>query len=191
MPNLASAHQLASRLGTALLAGEQGGIVPPGFHMNNSPAEMVAHPDIDRPIVLLSSSGTRLCHEATQCDAAFLACFRNYLSLAMHLKERFPKVAVIGAGTRGEFREEDQMCCAWVAESLLDIGYQPENRETLSIVGQWSKAPIDAWTNGRSATYLRNSGQLQDLDFILNNVADLTDPFVLRNGEVVTDDLRL
>jgi 2-phosphosulfolactate phosphatase len=31
------------------------------------------------------------------------------------LLPRHPKVAVIGAGTRLEFREEDQMCCAWIA----------------------------------------------------------------------------
>ena len=28
------------------------------------------------------------------------------------------RVAVIGAGSKGEFREEDQICCAWIAAGL-------------------------------------------------------------------------
>jgi 2-phosphosulfolactate phosphatase len=97
-------------------------------------------------------------------------------------------VAVIGAGNRGEFREEDQMCCAWIAERLLGAGYLPEDGETADIVKRWSKAPVNAWTFGKSAAYLRRSGQTEDLDFILRKIADLNAPFMLRNGEVVTCD---
>jgi 2-phosphosulfolactate phosphatase len=185
VPTVAAAFALADQLGNALLAGEQRGIVPPGFDLNNSPVELLARSDIDRPLVLLSSSGTRLCHEATNCDAAFVACFRNYAALAAYLARSFPKVAVIGAGTRGEFREEDQMCCAWVAESLLAAGYEPEGDDTAVVVERWSQVPVDAWTFGKSAAYLRNSGQIEDLDFILRHVGDLTTSFMLRDGEVV------
>jgi 2-phosphosulfolactate phosphatase len=40
---------------------------------------------------------------------------RNYTARVRSVAARHPKVAVIGAGTRLEFREEDQMCCAWIA----------------------------------------------------------------------------
>ncbi len=160
---LEAALQLADVLGNALLAGEQRGVMPSGFDLNNSPSELAARADIERPLILLSSSGTRLCCEASRCDAVFLACLRNYASVASCVAQNSSNVAVIGAGTRGEFREEDQMCCAWVAERLLDSGYLPKDGKTLDIVRRWSNKRVDAWIENKSASYLRTSGQLADL----------------------------
>jgi 2-phosphosulfolactate phosphatase len=183
-----AALELAASLENALLAGEERGIMPLGFDLNNSPTELLARGDFERPVVLVSSSGTKLCHEASKCDTAFLACFRNYRSMAGHLAKNFPKVAVIGAGSRGEFREEDQMCCAWIAELLLDAGYRPLNRETVDIVKRWSNKAVGAWIGNKSAAYLRTTGQFADLEFILEHIADLDAPFLLRDGEVVMCD---
>jgi 2-phosphosulfolactate phosphatase len=195
VPTLSAAYELGGRLGAATMAGEQRGIMPPGFDINNSPTEFLAHAPLDRPVVLLSSTGTRLCYEAAGADAVFLACLRNYESVTMHLagnfsqarlsQAGFSKVAVIGAGSRGEFREEDQLCCAWVAEGLLQAGYAAQDRETLDMVRRWSDKPVDAWLWNKSAHYLRSSGQFADLEFILEHVADLSDPFMLFNDEVV------
>ncbi len=184
VPTVNAALQLASRLSNPLLAGEQRGIMPPGFHLNNSPAQLIGRRDIERPLVLLSSSGTRLCCEAAKCDAAFLACLRNYLYAAQHLAMRFPAVALIGAGSLNEFREEDQMCCAWIAECLLDLGYTAADQNTVDIVRRWSDKPADAWITDKSASYLRNSGQLADLEFIVDHVGDLDAAFPLIDGEV-------
>jgi 2-phosphosulfolactate phosphatase len=184
VPTLEAAHALTQRLRDPLLAGEQRGIMPPGFDLNNSPAQLAARTDSERPLILLSSSGTRLCHEASQCDAAFVACLRNYASTARYLAMRFPAVAVVGAGSRTEFREEDQMCCAWLAESLLHLGYLPADGNTLRLIRRWSNKPVDAWAANKSASYLKSSGQLCDLEFILEHVADLNNAFALRDGEV-------
>lgn len=187
VPTVEAARKLAAKLGNALLVGEQKGDLPPGFDLNNSPTLLTGRTDIDRPAILLSSSGTILCHQASLCDAAFLACFRNYHSVAAHLAETFSKVAVIGAGSRGDFRIEDQMCCAWIAEALVQIGYAPADRETAECIRRWSNVPPDACARGKSAAYLRDSGQLQDLDFILDHVADLSAAFMMRGNEVVMD----
>jgi 2-phosphosulfolactate phosphatase len=188
---LTRAWELAAQLGNAILAGEQRGLIPPGFDINNSPSEILALGDISRPIILLSSSGTALCEEASKCDAAFLACLRNYSSIAGSLAGRFSNVAVIGAGSRGEFREEDQLCCAWIAEQLIELGYHAANRETLDIVRRWSHEREDAWLGNKSAAYLRDSGQLADLEFILSHVADINACFTISDGEVVMDDAPL
>jgi len=103
VPTVEAALELADRLGNVLLVGEQKGIKPPGFDLNNSPVQLLARTDIERPVVLLSSSGTRLCHKAAKGHhATFLACLRNYASVASHIAVtcNFPKVAVIGAGNR-------------------------------------------------------------------------------------------
>jgi 2-phosphosulfolactate phosphatase len=101
------------------------------------------------------------------------------------MPQSYRRVAVIGAGTRGEFREEDQMCCAWVAERLLARGYLPENCETLDMVKRWSGAPFDSWIHSKSAAYLRSSGQEADLEFILSHVDDLDASLILRRGQLV------
>jgi 2-phosphosulfolactate phosphatase len=187
VPSVEAAFALAARLDRPLLIGEQGGVMPPGFDINNSPAAVTEREDIERPAVLLSSSGTRLCHEASQCEAAYIACLRNYDSLARRLAGRFANIAVIGAGTKGEFREEDQMCCAWVAEALGNFGYEPRDHATRDIIERWRGAAVDAWVGGKSAAYLRRSGQLEDLQFVLHHVDDLDALYVLRDGEVIVE----
>src|SRR5262245_66168061 len=57
-PTLHAAFDKASRLSNALLAGELGGDMPPGFDITNSPAELALRSDVSRPLVLLSSTGT-------------------------------------------------------------------------------------------------------------------------------------
>src|SRR5947207_7423309 len=60
VPSLDAVLRLASTLPDALLAGEIGGEMPPGMHMNNSPAALARRADVARPLIMVSSSGTRL-----------------------------------------------------------------------------------------------------------------------------------
>jgi 2-phosphosulfolactate phosphatase len=180
-----AAFELRRRLQDPLLAGEIGGEIAPGFEINNSPAELDARDLHGRPVVLLSSSGTRLICEAKGCEVVHLACFRNYAWVARHLEGRHSHVAVIGAGSRGEFREEDQMCCAWIARDLSEMGYAPGDRETLDIIKRWSYAGPEAALNGKSADYLRRSGQTNDLEFIISHINDLHAAYVMQGEEVV------
>jgi 2-phosphosulfolactate phosphatase len=177
---------MAKRLENPLLVGEQNGARPAGFDLNNSPSDLMMRLDVHRPAVLLSSSGTRLCHEAFACEAAFVACLRNYSSVASHLAGNFRRIAVIGAGSRSVFREEDQLCCAWIAEHLISAGYTAENSYTLMLIRKWQDKPAEAWLESKSASYLRSSGQTADLDFILGHIDDLTVSYALRNGEVTS-----
>jgi 2-phosphosulfolactate phosphatase len=167
-----------------VLAGEVAGIRPDGFDMNNSPAHLAQRFDHDRPLVLLSSSGTKLMVESNGCANAYVACLRNYKAVAAHVT-RHERIALLGATTQGEFREEDQLCCAWIANELIRLGHQPENQRTLNLVEQWRRAPVRACASGNSAAFLRRSGQLRDLNFILSHVNDVPTAFSLVHGEVV------
>lgn len=179
-----SARACAARLTDALLAGELGGDIPDGFHLTNSPAALALRSDVERPLVLVSSSGTQLLTNARRCRHVYLGCFRNYEAVAEHLAGRHPHVAVLGAGTRGEFREEDQMACAWIAARLVDRGYRVENGATEALIARWRGAPAEACLMSKSVDYLRRSGQLDDLDFVLAHVNDLTLVTVLEDDEV-------
>src|SRR5262249_9710473 len=66
-PTIEAALALAQEFNNPLLAGESGGEVPVDFEMDNSPAQLVLRTDTHRPLVLVSSSGTRVIHEAAGC----------------------------------------------------------------------------------------------------------------------------
>lgn len=184
-PSMEAALLLQRQIPNSLLAGEVSGEIPQEFELNNSPAEMSARQDLHRPVILLSSSGTKLIHAARECDFAYLACFRNFAAVSEHVVDRHARVALVGAGTRGEFREEDQICCAWIARELIDAGYEAEDARTASIVERWGAAPVEACLCSKSVDYLRRSGQTRDLDFTLEHVSDLPHAFVMKDGEVV------
>lgn len=184
---LEAAMALAAELTEPLLAGELGGNMPYGFDMTNSPAELLRRTDAHRPMVLLSTSGTQLLVEAAAGAATYAACLRNHAAQARHLIGRHARVAVIGAGSRAEFREEDQLCCAWIAEALIAAGYRAEGDDTRRIVDRWSGARSDAFLDSKSVDYLRRSNQLHDLEFVLSHVDDLAATFAMRGGELVMD----
>lgn len=185
VPSVETARRLTLMLKDPLLAGELGGAIAPGFEITNSPAELDSRNIAGRPVILLSSSGTRLIHQAAGCEIIHLACFRNYAGVARQLAFLHRHVAVIGAGSRGEFREEDQMCCAWIARDLVALGYVPENQMTMDIIERWrAESPKAAW-KGKSADYLRNSGQVRDLEFILSHTNDLEPGYVMKGNELI------
>jgi len=184
VPSLDAAVPLAARLTNPLLVGELGGSMPYGFDLNNSPAALVSRTDTHRPMILLSSAGTRLVCAGEESQAMYAACLRNYHAQSAYLTTHHPKVAIIGAGSRGQFREEDQLCCAWIAEDLLAAGYVPENEQTETLVKYWSGAPVESITTSASATYLRNTNQTRDLDFILAHVDDLNEVYRFERHQI-------
>lgn len=187
VPTLEAALELAGELSNPLLVGELGGNMPFGFHLNNSPADIEARTDVERPVILLSTSGSRLICSGTKSQSVYVTCLRNWRAAARRMGDRHRKIAVIGAGSRNEFREEDQLCCAWIAEELVGLGYKPQDAQTAEIIRKWSGAPLVEITRGHSADYLRRSGQTRDLDFILTHVNDLDHIYRFEDGEVVEE----
>lgn len=179
--NADEAIVLARTLKDPLLMGEMGGHVPYGFDLTNSPVQVMALSNIPsgyftnarRPLILVSSSGMPLVMSTLNNKATYLACLRNFKAVAAHVAGRYDKIAIIGAGTRGEFRREDQIGCAWVASELMKHGYESENERSLAITEKWNGCTTDVIRDGNSAKYLRRSGQVHDLEFILHHVDDL------------------
>jgi 2-phosphosulfolactate phosphatase len=180
------ASEIAATLNEPLLVGELGGNMPYGFDITNSPVQIAARKDLHRPMVLVSSSGTQLLLNAVGSEAIYLACFRNLSAVARYIVGRHERIAVLGAGSRGQFRREDQMGCAWVAEKLIGAGYVPETQKTSDLVSHWRKASPDEIRGGKSAQYLTQSGQHQDLQFILDHIDDLDTVPSLLNGELIS-----
>ena len=179
------AFVLASTLQDPLLVGELGGNIPYGFDLTNSPVQVAALKDGQRPMVFISSSGTHLLRNAVGAEAVYIACFRNISAIADYISGRHARVAILGAGTRGQFRREDQMGCAWVAKKLVELGYEPESRLTEGYISRWDVVSAEEVRGGNSAEYLRHSGQLEDLEFVIYHIDDLDVVPSLVNGELI------
>jgi 2-phosphosulfolactate phosphatase len=183
--SLEAAVPLAARLDDPLLVGELGGFMPYGFHVQNSPAQIERHDEVGRPMVLLSTSGTRLmCEAAATGQAAHAACLRNVTAQVEALAGRHRRVLLYGADSRGQFREEDQLACAWIATRLVDAGYATGDEPTRRVLERWAGASPDSIVDGPSARYLRETGQVEDLDFVLGHVDDLDATFPIVGTEI-------
>jgi 2-phosphosulfolactate phosphatase len=182
--SMEAAVRLAADLDRPILAGELGGLQPYGFDMQNSPCEMQDLQANGRPIILLSTSGTRLMMEAADRGACYAACLRNASAQARHLAQQGNDVVVLGADSRGEFRDEDRLCAARIARVLVEAGYGAGDRFTSEVLERWGQAPDDAFLGGRSAKYLRDTAQEHDLEFVVGHVDDLSSVYSLQGGEV-------
>jgi 2-phosphosulfolactate phosphatase len=184
VPTLEAAVARREELGDGYLVGELGGNMPFGFDATNSPVA-VTQLAADRPIVLLSSSGTRLMTAASEAGhRTDVASLRNWRSEVERLqRDGSDEVLLLGAATRGEFRDEDQLCCAWIAGALVEAGAQAD-APTRELVTRWAGASPEAIREGKSAAYLVASGQIVDLEYILRHVADVDACFTMRGDEV-------
>lgn len=187
VPNLEVASSLSRRLTNPLMVGELAGDVPGGFEVTNSPVLLADRKDVERPMILLSSSGSKIMYEAQFADAGYAACLRNYSAQVEHLARHHSRVVVIGAGSRGEFREEDQLCCAWIGRGLLRHGFVPEDQMTSDVIERWRDANLEAMLVSNSIGYLRRTGQTQDLDYIMAHVDDVSSLFPIRGDEVIQE----
>jgi 2-phosphosulfolactate phosphatase len=183
-PTLEAVERKVSELGRPYRVGELGGHMPFGFDATNSPVAVSELDEPDRPVVLLSSSGTRLMTDGAAHATTYVACLRNWRAQAAVLLERVPReVLILGAGTRGEFRDEDQLCAAWIAGALVDGGADA-GEATYRLIEAWRDAPVTSIATGKSADYLRASNQVRDLDYVLAHVDDVAAAFVMDGDEV-------
>ncbi|MGH2874110.1 MAG: 2-phosphosulfolactate phosphatase, partial [Solirubrobacteraceae bacterium] len=170
--------------------GELGGNMPFGFHLQNSPAEMDRASELHRPVILLSTSGTGLLCAAARHARTYAACLRNVSAQARTLRERHERVLLLAGESRGEFREEDRLCCGRVARALLEAGYEPRDVLVEEIVKHWGDAPDESFMDGHSVQYLSATGQLHDAQFILHHIDDLDQTYEMRDGELVATTAR-
>lgn len=120
------AQQLHHRFPEALLAGEQQGILIPGFHLGNSPVEMSSASVKGKTIIFRTSSGTQGVVRSTQADKILVSSFvvaEATLKRIQHLRPE--KVSFVITGTkRGGY--EDLALADYLEKTLLEGRINPE-----------------------------------------------------------------
>jgi len=180
-----AAYKIARSLRDPLLMGERAGLKPEGFDLNNSPAALAERDDVSRPVVLMSSSGTRLLVSLREHHPTYVACFRNFSAVANYLiVHQRMNVALLAAATRGEFREEDQMCCAWIGAKLLAFDYKATDLRTSQVIDRWHNSHPSECLQGPSAAFLKSTNQMDDLSFVLEHIDDVNCVYLQSDGQI-------
>jgi phosphosulfolactate phosphohydrolase-like enzyme len=179
----AEAINTSRRLCDPLLAGDGAACVAGHFELRNSPSALLDRDDHDRPLVLAGGAGAELLLNAAGAGAVYVACFRNLEATAAWVGARHRRVAILGSGSDGRVRCEDQMAAARLARTLLGLGFQSERADTLDIVSRWADADLALAGLGSSAERLRAARQHADVDFVLSHEDDLDLVCRLHAGE--------
>ena len=71
-----------------------------------------------------------------------------------------------------------------IAAALMSRGYHSGSMQTTEVVRRWGDAVPHECLCSRSVDFLKRTGRLSDLDFILGHIDDLPQVFEIRDGEV-------
>ena len=178
------ARRLGAALGVSILAAEPDASAPTQFDTRWGPARLERREDVTRPLVLLSPTA-QLLDNASGCPETYVACLRNLTATVEALASRHRRVAIVAAGQDGETRCEDQLVSAWLAQALVDRGFEPEGRLTHRELARWARAELAVTRLGKGAGLLRQLGRVEDLEFVLDRVDDIDLACTVVGGEIV------
>jgi 2-phosphosulfolactate phosphatase len=103
----------------ALLGGERGGVIIPGFDQGTSPREFPTERVIGRRLVLCTTNGTVAMQDCRAAKRVWIGAFVNLSSVVTALRES-PKVTVLCAGTDRKVTSEDVLFAGAVVQQLTD-----------------------------------------------------------------------
>jgi len=129
----------------AVLAGERSCVPPSGFDLGNSPIAFTPAVVSGREVVLWTTNGSRALARVSAAGAEVLAfSLINAAATAAHLaRERCRRLAIVCAGTEGEFALED----AFAAGALIHRLGTPEGNGLST--DEWATAALLMYRGGR------------------------------------------
>ncbi|TYP54220.1 2-phosphosulfolactate phosphatase [Thermosediminibacter litoriperuensis] len=125
VPSVEDAFRLARDLKyNSLLGGERGAVKIPGFDLGNSPLEYKKELVAGKTVILTTSNGTKAIKASESAEHILIGCFLNASAAAgkalqFALSSETPGVAVVCAGTLGEFSLDDAACAGLIVDSLV------------------------------------------------------------------------
>jgi len=110
----------------ALLAGEEGGLAPEGFHYGNSPVELSTADVRGRPVVFVTTNGTAAIRAVSHLGPVFIGAMRNATAVTAQAlqiaRASGADVTIVCAGREGGFGLDDAYCGGYLASRLVKQG---------------------------------------------------------------------
>ncbi|TBH21326.1 2-phosphosulfolactate phosphatase [Thermus thermamylovorans] len=173
-----------------LLAGEVGGLKPPGFDLGNSPREALEAPVGGKVVVLSTTNGTKAAHAAARtAKHVLLASLYNAHAAARLARElASEEVAILCAGKEGRAGLDDLYAAGVLAEYLGLLGeVEPEDGARIALsVKRSYQDPLEALALSAAAQALRAVGLEADVPFAAQVARSATVPLLTgRVGEAL------
>jgi len=192
------ARALAEVIPGALLVGERGGERLPGFHLGNSPLEVMASPRMDgRTAIFTSSNGAQRLTACDGADCVLVGAVANATAIAEWARAYADRtgcsVVFVSAGKYPDeeyVSPEDEASCAYLA-SRMGLPIAEESRDFFA---HWERELIlhgleDIFRRSRHAQRLMEIGYSEDVFFCArpDTVATLpvvTGPVMLHGRQI-------
>jgi 2-phosphosulfolactate phosphatase len=105
-----------------VLGGERGGILIPGFDLDNSPASYTPARVRGTHVLFTTTNGTRAALFAASAAVVYFGCFNNLPALARTVIESGLETHILCAGTNGLISQEDCLFAGALIDRLLSAG---------------------------------------------------------------------
>ncbi|MCK9447792.1 MAG: 2-phosphosulfolactate phosphatase [Bacteroidales bacterium] len=156
--------------GTALLCGERKGHIIPDFHLGNSPLSYTSDTVGQKMLLLSTTNGSLAIDRCKEAKRMITVAFVNITAVADWLSGLAEDIAIVCAGTNGQFSLDDALC-AGALISLLEeqSAYQKGDLALLLSNFYRSSGSIrEKLTGCYHLTYLESIGYGQDIDYCLS-----------------------
>ncbi len=175
---LAKREELA-RSGTArdriLLGGERGGVLIPGFDLDNSPVAYTPEKVRGKTLIFTTANGTSTLMHAQSAARVVVGALTNLSALTNGVASDSRAVHVVCSGTRGEISLDDCLAAGAIVERLMQAGRRPGSDDSaLVCLNLWTQAGATGLLEAmRSSRGGRNLGRLGfDADLRLCSTID-------------------
>jgi 2-phosphosulfolactate phosphatase len=173
-----------------LLAGEVGGLKPPGFDLGNSPREALEAAVGGRIVVMSTTNGTKAAHVAAKtAKHVLLASLYNAHAAARLARElATEEVAILCAGKEGRVGLDDLYTAGVLAEYLGLMGeVEPEDGARVALaVKRAYQDPLEALSLSAAAQALKAVGLEGDVPFAAQVAKSAAVPLLVgRVGEAL------
>lgn len=159
----------------AILCGERGGAIIPGFDYGNSPSAVAEADFTGKTVIHTTSAGTQGIVNAVGADEILGGCLVNAKAIAYYIKKRRPEfVSLVCMGLAGKCPTDEDTLCAEYIKSLL---------EDRPLGDMDSRVDGLRYTDGAKFFDAAQQEIFPRLDFELSTMVGIC-PFVLR----LTDD---
>lgn len=108
--------------GQIVLGGERGGVLIPGFDLDNSPLAYTAERVRGKDVVFTTANGTSTLIHAHGASLILIGALTNLSAVCGAVVSDSREVHIICSGTRGEISLDDCLAAGAIVERLLEAG---------------------------------------------------------------------
>ncbi|MBI2218479.1 MAG: 2-phosphosulfolactate phosphatase [Candidatus Rokubacteria bacterium] len=149
--------------GGAIVAGERGGEMVPGFDLGNSPVAFASERVRGRTVVFTTSNGTRALLAARRAAAVGIAALVNASAASAWAEAQARDVVIVCAGERGRSSLEDTVCAGLLVERLPGTTPTAAAREAVTTARRYGADVGRLAVDSRWARHLDAAGHGLDV----------------------------